>query len=167
MDEHERNEIINALTEELQAFFSWTIDEVGAEYYIEDTDQASASLELEAAEKNAKRINSQRVHLWERDWYSFFHHPQHPSIYNMLKEKDLEIVHYLEEISCEHFRTSDLSDSSERNGVPQKNYDQSFGVLLASEKLRWLYRLDFCEVCGLVEIWSMEYNPDEVAFYKS
>ena len=165
MDKYEQKEIMNALEVELQVFFSWTIDEVGAEYYVEDTDQASVSLDLQAAEKIEKRMNSQRIHLWERDWYSFFDHLQHPSIYKMLKEDDLEIVHYMEEINCEHFRIADMSDPSENTGAPQEKYEQSFGVLLASQRLGWMYRLDFCEVCGLVEIWSMEYNPDEVAFY--
>ena len=81
-------------------------------------------------------------------------------------EANLEILHYPEEMACEHDKILDAAD--EEGAVLGQNgtrYDQDFGVLLASQKLGWMYRLDFCERCGLVEIWSMEYNPGEIGFF--
>jgi dTDP-4-amino-4,6-dideoxygalactose transaminase len=31
--------------------------------------------------------------------------------------------------------------------------------------LGWMYRLDFCEVCGMIEVWSRTYDPEEIALH--
>ena len=167
MDSQEKEGVIAALQEELQGFFAWIVNEIGADYYIEDPQRASDSVEEEARKTVAKRISSKRLQLWERDWYAFFHDSRHPSIYELFKADDLEIVHYLEEFSCEHFKVLDTwNEQDEPDSEPEKRYEQSFGVLLASQTLGWMYRLDFCEICGLIEVWSMQYNPDEIALYE-
>ena len=163
----EKKEILTALHEELQSFFTWIINEIGADYYIGDQGQPSESLEEESQKVLSRRIQAKRMQLWERDWYAFSNQAKHPSIYVLFGAEDLEIIHYPEDLSCEHFKGLDELDErlDPVSSQPEKKYDQSFGVLLSSQELGWMYRFDFCETCGLVEIWSMEYNPDEVSLY--
>ena len=52
---------------------------------------------------------------------------------------------------------------SEEEILENARFEESFGVLLASQTKGWMYRLDFCEVCGMIEVWSMRYDPEEVA----
>jgi len=168
MDMKEKQEVIRALQEELRGFFSWIIQELGMEYYIEDPESPSESLEAQAREAIDRRRTSKRMQVWERDWHAFSHHSDHPSVYKLFEAEDLEIVHYLEELTCEHFRILDEEQEEEQGGqtsfAGENRYEQSFGVLLASQSNGWMYRLDFCEVCGLVEIWSMVYHPEEIAW---
>jgi len=167
MNAEETQEILQALQEELRGFFSWIIQELGIDYYIDDPEHPTESLEAQAREAVARRRASQRLQVWERDWYAFSHQADHPSIYKIFEAEDLEIVHYLEDVPCEHYRMLDREGEGEGrgDGAPRENrYEQSFGVLLASQSSGWMYRLDFCEVCGLVEIWSMSYHPDEIAW---
>ncbi len=166
MDKQDQDEILSALREELQDFFSWLVEELGEEYFIGDKDHASQSLDKEAEEIVSQRARSERVRVWERDRYAFFHHTEHPSVYKLLEAGDLEIFHYPEELPCEHLKVLNISEEMAKpHREGERRYDQPFGVLLASQTLGWMYRLDFCDLCGLVEIWSMEYNPSEVALY--
>ena len=164
MDQQEREEIISALREELQEFFTWIMEEF--DYYQSQDADAGGSLEKPLQDKIKQRIESQRMNLWERDLYAFFDDPAHPSIYSLFDAADLEIIHYLEELNCDHFKLIDVSNG-EAADMPESymRYEETFGVLLASQAKGWMYRLDFCQVCGLVEVWSMAYNPSEIALY--
>jgi len=166
MRDEERDEIVVLLREELRAFISWTMEELGGEYYLETPDQTISSWDQTAQVRVERRLESERIHVWERDRYAFFDHPKHPSIYEVMETADLEIAHYLEELYCEHYRTEDeLEGFPEQEIREKKRFEDSFGVLLASQMKGWMYRLDFCEVCGLIEVWSMEYDPEEIAIY--
>ena len=166
MEQPEREEILELLREELRGFIAWTMEELGGEYYLEHPDQPISKWDDTARERLMQRLDSDRVRLWERDRYAFFGHPRHPSVYEVMDAEDLEIVHYLEELYCDHYKmeeeTVGLSDVEVEEN---KRFDDSFGVLLASQARGWMYRLDFCEICGMIEIWSMEYNPEEIARY--
>jgi len=166
MNPEETQEVLQLLQEELRGFFAWIIQELGTEYYIDDPECPHESLEAQAREAAERRRESKRVHVWERDWYAFSHQPDHPSIYKIFEAEDLEIVHYLEELPCEHFRMLDTEGEPQGAGAAAREdrYEQSFGVLVASQSSGWMYRLDFCQVCGLVEIWSMAYQPEEIAW---
>jgi hypothetical protein len=166
MLEEEREEIVELLREELRVFISWAMGELGGEYYLENPEEPISSWDKTALGRVEKRMESERVHMWERDRYAFFDHPKHPSIYNLMETEDLELAHYLEELYCEHYRIEDeVEGCSEEEIKEKKRFDDSFGVLLASQMKGWMYRLDFCDVCGLIEVWSMEYDPEEIAIY--
>jgi hypothetical protein len=164
LDPEERGEIVEMLREELREFIAWTMEELGGEYYLEHPDQAVSEWDAMATERLMQRLDSERVRVWERDRYAFFEHPRHPSVYTVMEAEDLEMVHYLEELYCDHYRVEDRTEALEE-GVLQENkrFEESFGVILASQGKGWMYRLDFCEVCGLIEVWSMEYSPEEIA----
>jgi hypothetical protein len=165
MDGQEIEEIRPLLREELQDFFSWIMEELGGEYFIEHPERSPSSWEQEVQEKIHKRLQSERANIWERDLHAFFDHPQRPSVYRILDAEDLELLHSPEEFYCEHFKLQDAvsegEDSTQEQGQPR--FDQSFSVLLASHKSGWMYRLVFCETCGLIEIWSMRYDPNEIS----
>ncbi len=169
MVEEEREEIVELLREELRGFIAWTMEELGGEYYLESPDQPVAKWDEIARERVNRRLesDSERAQVWERDRYAFFDHPRHPSIYKVMESEDLEIVHYLEEFYCDHYRAGEMLErlSEEKTQEIQENqrFEASFGVLVASQAKGWMYRLDFCEICGLIEIWSMKYDPGEVA----
>ncbi len=165
MDQQELKVVISALREELQEYFTWIMEEF--DYFEgEDQDHSASSLEKPINDLIDRRIESQRMNLWERDFYAFYDHPQHPSLYNLFETEDLEIIHYLEDIQCDHFKIADMLDESSHLTEDQiARYEDSFGVLLASQEKGWMYRLDLCAVCGLVEIWSMAYSPDEIALH--
>jgi hypothetical protein len=169
MDFKEQEEIIEILQEELQGFFQWMIEELGEEYYMEDTRAPKFSWETEVNKRIKERMNTHRARLWERDRYAAFEHPERPSIYQVMKAIDLEVLHYpQEDFYCEHFKIIDFSAAvSEGEQHLEKRYEVSFGVILASESLGHMYRLDFCEICGLIEIWSMIYSPEEIAVFQS
>jgi len=160
----EREEIVEMLREELRGFIAWTMEELGGEYYLERPDQPVSAWDETAQARLVQRLDSERVRVWERDRYAFFDHPRHSSVYAVMEAEDLEIVHYLEELYCDHYRVED-----EIEGLPEedieggKRFDQSFGVLLASQALGWMYRLDFCDVFGMSEVWPIMYDPVEVA----
>ena len=161
----DREEVIAALQGELQEFFAWIVSEAGVDYYVDDRENASESVDDAARKSVLRRIQGNRLGLWERDWHAFYQDPHHPSIYEMLKAEDLEVVHYLEEFACEHFKALDAAGPTEDGGPGlERRFEQSFGVLLASQTLGWMYRLDFCELCGLIEVWSMQYSPDEISY---
>lgn len=167
MDSEEKQETLCLLRDELSGFFSWVIRELGVEYYVEDPARSSESLEETARDVFARRSKAGRMHVWERDWHAFTHQPEHPSVYKLLEAEDLEILHYREDLPCEHFRLLDLEDETPPHESPsavEPRFEHSFCVLLASQGYGWMYRLDFCEVCGLVEIWSMAYDPEEIAW---
>ncbi len=164
MDQQEQKEIISALREELQEYFTWIMEEF--DYFEEEDQDNPGALDKPVLDKIARRIESKRMNLWERDLYAFFDHPQHPSIYNMFEMADLEIIHYLDEFHCDHFKVDDILEES--GGLIQDRdmrYEETFGVLLVSQEKGWMYRLDLCKVCGLVEVWSMSYSEDEIALY--
>ena len=164
MREENREEIVGLLREELRGFIAWTMEELGGWYYLEDPEQPIESWDETARERLFRRLESERLRVWERDRYAFFDHPKHPSIYVMMESEDLEIVHYLEELYCDHCRVEDeIEGLSEEEIRANSRFDDNFGVLLASQAKGWMYRLDFCEVCGLIEVWSMEYDPEELA----
>jgi len=166
MFQEERDEIVALLREELRDFISWTMEELGGQYYLEGPDQPIQSWDEMARERVVRRFESDRAAVWERDRYPFFSHPKHPSVYEIMESVDLEIVHYLEELYCDHYRVEDEVDGLSRETLQQaKRFDEDFGVLVASQTKGWMYRLDFCEVCGLIEIWSMRYGPEEIARY--
>jgi hypothetical protein len=166
MREEERDEIVVLLREELREFIFWTMEELGGEYYLEGPDQPISSWDETAQGRVARRLDSERVHVWERDRYAFFDHAKHPSIYIVMEAEDLEIVHYLEELYCEHYRVEDAIEGCSEEEIQEKQrFEDSFGVVLASLAKGWMYRLDFCKVCGLIEVWSMEYDPEEIARY--
>ena len=166
MEQPEREEIVELLREELRGFIAWTMEELGGEYYLERPDQPISEWDETARGRLMQRLDSERVRLWERDRYAFFDHPRHPSVYAVMDAEDLEIVHYLEELYCDHYRMEEeIAGLSEEGVEANKRFEDSFGVLLASQGRGWMYRLDFCEVCGMIEIWSMEYNPEEVSRY--
>ncbi len=168
MDRQERDEVVKALQEEFQEYFSWLVSELGSNYFISNMNRASNSMEKDAESFIERRSKSERKQRWERDRYAFYRHPSHPSVYGLLEVEDLQILHYQEEIVCEHDKIQDtLSETELVLSQDAKRYEQDFGVLLASQKLGWMYRLDFCEMCGLVEVWSMEYNPDEIVLFDS
>ena len=161
-----RDVVLLLLREELQGYLAWLVEELGEDYYIVDMGRASESLEEESLAALNRRARSERSHLWDRDYYAFHHHEKHPSIYKVLEAADLEILHYPAEFSCEHYRALDAGGEETMTGRNlEKQYEQSFGVLLASQALGYMYRLDFCEFCGLVEIWSMEYDPREISLF--
>ena len=167
MDPQEREEIISALREELQEFFTWIMEEF--DYYKEQgAGTGGVPLEKPLQDKIKQRIASQRMNLWERDLYAFFDDPDHPSIYSLFEAADLEIIHYLEELNCDHFKVLDVFNGDAED-IPESymRYEDTFGVLLSSQAKGWMYRLDFCQICGLVEVWSMTYNPAEIALYSS
>jgi len=167
MDRQEREEIRTLLREELQDFFSWIMEELGGEYFIEHTELPPSSWEREVREKIGARLKHGRQGLWERDRYAVFDHPDRPSVYRVFDAEDLELLHYPEQFTCEHFKALDvLSDGGDPALEPARRFDHAFGVLLASKSGGWMYRLDFCEACGLIEIWSMRYDPDEIAQYE-
>ena len=164
MEIEERKEIVEMLREELRDFIAWSMEELGGEYYLERPDQAVSEWDQMAEERLTQRLDSERVRVWERDRYAFVDHPRHSSVYSVMKAEDLEIVHYLEELYCDHYRVEEeIEGLSEEEIQDGKRFDDSFGVLLASQSLGWMYRLDFCDVCGMIEVWSMEYDPGEVA----
>ena len=167
MDKEEFEETIAALKEEFQGFLTWVVGELGEEYFIDDLEHPSSSWEEDARKKISGRVGSERVQWWERDWHAFFDDPQHPSIYKILEVEDLELLHYLEEFDCDHSKAIDMVGGGEEANMVEveRSYEQAFGVLLASQQLGWMYRLDFCGVCGLIEVWSMEYNSEEVTLY--
>lgn len=166
MREDEREEIVALLREELRGFIAWTMQELGGEYYLKDPEQPIESWDETARERLIRRLESERLQVWERDRYAFFDHPKHPSVYEMMESGDLEIVHYLEELYCDHYRVEDEIEGLSEQEIREKSiYDDDFGVLLASQAKGWMYRLDFCEVCGLIEVWSMAYDPEELARY--
>lgn len=170
MFEEEREEIVELLREELRGFIAWTMEELGGEYYLENPDQPVATWDETARERVSWRLesDSERAEVWERDRYAFFDHPQHPSIYKVMESEDVELVHYLEEFYCDHYRVGEVIEGlSEEEVQDNQRFEESFGVLVASQAKGWMYRLDFCEVCGLIEIWSMKYNPEEVARHSS
>ena len=165
MDQQEQEEVLAALKEELQEYFTWIMEEF--DYYSDQDEKGSAvSLDKPVQDKISKRVESDRMHLWERDLYAFHDHPQHPSIYSLFDAPDLEIIHYFEDIYCDHYKLIDLTNE-EVDSIPEgfKRYEENFGVLLASQSKGWMYRLDLCEVCGLVEVWSMAYSPAEITLY--
>ncbi len=166
MRKEERAEIVALLREELREFVAWTMEELGGDYYLEGPEHPLSSWDDTAEGRILRRFESGRTRLWERDWYSFFDHPRHPSIYKVMEAEDLEILHYPEAFYCDHYKVQDeIEGMSEDEIQENKRFEQAFGVLLASQTCGWMYRLDFCDVCGLIEIWSMEYNQDEIAFY--
>jgi hypothetical protein len=166
MQEGEKEEVVAALLEELRRFFAWIINEIGLEYYIGDLNHPSESVEEEARNAFSRRSRSKQLDVWERDWHAFSHQENHPSIYKLFEAEDLEIVHYLEDFPCEHFRQMEIEEKQGSCSNPlEKRYEESFGVLLASQTLGWMYRLDICDVCGLVEVWSMAYRPEEIGFF--
>lgn len=164
MEREERQEIVEMLREELRGFIAWTMEELGGEYYLERPDQPVSEWDQTAEERLVERLDSDRVRVWERDRYAFFDHPRHSSVYAVMEAEDLEIVHYLEELYCDHYKVEDeIEDLSEEEIQAGKRFDESFGVLLASQALGWMYRLDFCDICGMIEVWSTVYDPVEVA----
>ncbi len=167
MERGEWEEIRAVLREELQEFFSWIMEEVGGGYFIEHPEQPPDAWEEEVREAIGRRLRPERTEVWERDRHAFFDHPERPSVYRLMDAPDLECVHYLEDLYCEHDKLQNALDSGIEpgEGEPEGRYEESFGVLLASASLRWMYRLDFCDQCGLVEIWSMRYNPGEISLY--
>jgi hypothetical protein len=167
LENEERDEIVGMLREELREFIAWTMEELGGEYYLEHADQPVSAWDETATARLVKRLDSaDRVLVWERDRYAFFDHPRHPSVYAVMEAEDLEIVHYLEDLACDHYKLEgEGADLSEEDMQDRRRFEESFGVLLASQKRGWMYRLDFCEFCGMIEIWSMGYNPDEIAQY--
>jgi len=166
MTQEEKEEVFSFLRDELQSFWAWLLEELGEEYFILDRENPSQGLEKSAEKKVLGRLNSGRACLWERDHYGFFDHPQHPSIYRFFAAEDVEILHYPEDFSCDHFRAIEFLPAAEdRPSIPEKKLEQSLGVLLASQALGWMYRLDLCDVCGLVEVWSMQYSPEEIALF--
>ena len=168
MEKEEREGIVEMLREELRDFIAWTMEELGGEYYLKHPDQPVSAWDETAEERLMQRLDSVRVRVWERDRYAFFDHPRHSSVYAVMEAEDLEIVHYLEELYCDHYRVEDeIEGRSEEEIQEGKRFVDSFGVLLASQKRGWMYRLDICEVCGMIEVWSMEYDPVEVARHSS
>lgn len=167
MDRGEWEEIRARLREELQEFFSWMMEEVGGAYFIEHPDGPPDVWEQEVREAIRRRLRPGRSDLWERDRHAFFDHPDRPSVYRLMDAPDLECYHYREDLYCEHDKLQNAIDSGleSAGGEPEGRYDEPFGVLLASSNLGWMYRLDFCDQCGLVEIWSMRYHPGEISLY--
>jgi hypothetical protein len=166
MNPESQGEVVALLREELQEYLRWLLEELGEDYYVADRSRAAESLEEEAQAVLSQRARSERAHLWDRDRFAFYQHPNHPSVYKVLEQPDLEIIHYLEEFTCDHVKMfAPALEEAKVAGEVQRRYEQSFGVLLASQAVGWMYRLDFCEVCGLVEIWSMEYSPEEIALF--
>jgi len=164
MLEDDRDEIVALLREELRGFIAWTMEELGGEYYLENPEKPIESWDETARERLIKRLESERSNVWERDRYSFFDHPEHPSIYRMMESEDLELIHYLEEIYCDHYKIEASVDGLSKDRISENSrFEDSFGVLLASQAKGWMYRLDFCEVCGLIEVWSMVYDPEEIS----
>ncbi len=166
MGESEFKEIVAALKEEFQGFLTWVIGEIGEGYFLDDPNEVARPWEQEARERISARAGSERVHWWVRDWYAFLDDPQRPSIYKILEVEDLEVFHYLEEVECEHDKVAGMMAGNENAMAEgEKSYEQSFGVLLASQEMGWMYRLDLCEICGLIEVWSMKYSVEELAVY--
>jgi hypothetical protein len=167
VEPEERDDIVRLLREELREFITWTMEELGGEYYLEHADQPVTSWNETATSRLMRRLDSDRMRVWERDRYAFFEHPRHPSVYSVMEAEDLEIVHYLEELTCDHdkLECEAAAGLSEEDLLGGRRFEESFGVLLASQIRGWMYRLDFCEFCGMIEIWSMGYNPDEIAQY--
>jgi len=162
----EREEVCSLLREELQSFWAWLVEELGEEYFVSNKERPSESLEQEAENIVTRKASSERRRLWERDHYAFYDHPHHPSIYRFFEVEDLEILHYPEVFSCEHYRLLELRTlAGETPAEAEQKYEQSFGVLLASPSLGWMYRLDLCAFCGLMEVWSMQYNPQVIAIF--
>jgi|GEM_PF-1600027 hypothetical protein len=167
MERSEWEEIRSVLRAELQEFFSWIMEEVGGGYFIEHPEGPPEAWEEEVREAIGRRLRSERAELWERDRHAFFDHPDRPSIYRLMDAADLECFHYREDFYCEHDKQTNFLESGleSAEGEEGGRYEEPFGVLLASPGLGWMYRLDFCDQCGLVEIWSMRYNPGEIALY--
>ena len=166
MDYEEQEEVIALLREELREFITWTMEELGGEYYLEDPEQPVSSWDETAMERVSKRLESERLQVWERDRYAFFDHARHPSVYKVMEAEDLEIIHYLEEFYCDHYRVEKGDEgAAHEDDLMERCFEESFGVLLASQSKGWMYRLDFCDVCGLIEVWSMDYDPGEIARY--
>lgn len=166
MERSEWEEIRSVLKAELQEFFSWIMEEVGGGYFIEHPAEPPEVWEEEVREAIGRRLRSERAELWERDRHAFFDHPDRPSVYRLMDAADLECFHYREDLYCEHDKQTNSVESGPGSAEGgEGRYEECFGVLLASASLGWMYRLDFCDQCGLVEIWSMRYNPGEIAFY--
>jgi hypothetical protein len=164
MDPHEREDILATLRDELQEFFQWMLEELGEEYFAEDGSSTRFSWEDHVDKRIKERFSAKRAQLWERDLYAAFEHPKRPSIYEVMKADDLEILHYYQdELYCEHFKTEGFDEGSGGNQDVKNRYDESFSVILASVSLGYMYRLDLCEVCGLIEIWSMLYDSSEIS----
>lgn len=164
MEAAEREEILSVLREELQEFFVWVMEEIGGEYYLEDPAETVQALEETVRTRIGQRIDTERARLWERDRHALFDHPDRPSVFRLMEAEDLQIIHYREDVQCDHFKV--LGRDGGAGGEPgagfESRYEQSFGILLVSESAGWMYRLDMCEVCGLVEIWSMAYSEPEM-----
>ncbi len=170
MDQKEREEVLEILQEELLEFFRWMLQELGEDYYMEDPHAPRFSWEPHVDRRIRERLRSDRALLWERDPYAAFEHELRPSIYQVMKAKDLEIIHhYQDDLYCEHFKIEDLGYTSESGDVQQleKRYDESFSVILASQHLGYMYRLDMCDVCGLIEVWSMRYDRGEISLWEN
>ena len=166
MEPHERKEVVEMLREELRDFIAWVMQELGGEYYLAKPDQPVSSWDETAEERLMRRLDSPRAGLWERDRYAFFDHPRHASVYKVMEAEDLEIVHYLEDFYCDHYKVEDEIEVLTEEEIQEgKRFDSDFGVLLASQTLGWMYRLDFCEVCGMIEVWSRTYDPEEIALH--
>lgn len=166
MERSEWEEIRSVLRAELQEFFSWIMEEVGGGFFIEHPEEPPEVWEEEVREAIGRRLRSERAELWERDRHAFFDHPDRPSVYRLMDAADLECFHYREDLYCEHDKQTNSLESGPGSAEGgEGRYEECFGVLLASASLGWMYRLDFCDQCGLVEIWSMRYNPGEIAFY--
>ena len=160
------SEVLELLLEELQEFFEWMIEELGEEYYMDDPTGPRFSWEAEIHRRLEERMSGGRGRLWERDRYAAFEYQKRPSIYQIVKTNDLEVIHYPQgDLYCEHFKIADAGVGADEEHNFEKRYEDSFGVLLASESLGHMYKLDFCQVCGLIEIWSMVYSPDELALF--
>lgn len=166
MEPQERKEVIELLREELRDFIGWAMQELGGEYYLSEPDQPVTSWDETAEERLTQRLDSPRAGVWERDRYAFFDHPRHASVYKVMEAGDLEIVHYLEDFYCDHYKVEDeIEGLSEEEIRENRRFEANFGVLLASQTLGWMYRLDFCEICGMIEVWSRTYDPEEIALY--
>ncbi len=166
MEPQERKEVIELLREELRDFIAWAMQELGGEYYLSEPDQPVTSWDETAEERLTQRLDSPRAGVWERDRYAFFDHPRHASVYKVMEAGDLEIVHYLEDFYCDHYKVEDeIEGLSEEEIRENRRFEANFGVLLASQTLGWMYRLDFCEICGMIEVWSRTYDPEEIALY--
>ena len=165
MDPDEQGRILKILMEELQEFFQWMIEEVGEEYFMEDPSAPRFSWEAHVDKRIKERFSTKHAGLWERDRYAAFEHSSRPSIYEVMKANDLEILHYYQnDIYCDHFKIEGFNAVSDEDPNLNNRYDEPFSVILASESLGIMYRMDFCEVCGLMEIWSMLYDSNEISF---
>ncbi|MEW6443672.1 MAG: hypothetical protein AB1640_22245 [bacterium] len=168
MEPEEFEEVKALLNQELQEFYGWVMEELGGGYFIEHPELSPAVWEQEVSGRIRKRLQTDRALFWERDRYAFFDDPKRPSVYRLMEAEDLELIHYRDDFYCEHFKVDGEAPSPNDQGpddAGSRRYDESFGILMVSQKSGWMYRLDFCQVCGLIEIWSMRYDPKEIALY--